>query len=458
MKHYDVIVIGAGGGTKLVSPVANLGLKVALLEKESPGGTCLNRGCIPSKMLIHPADIIQHLRDAYKFELGLKASIDIDFESLVSRISDTVDKESASIPTAYQKNPNIDYYPYEGRFVSNKTLEVNGEKITADKIFIASGSRPHIPEISGLSDTPFMTSRECLRNTQLPVSMIIIGASYIACELGHAYGSFGCKTEYIVRSKLLRHEDEDISAEFSKEFGKAHHLHLGYSPLSVKYEGDEFLLECKHQSGTRKTIRAKALLVATGTIPNSDNLGLENTDIKTSEKGFICVNQYLETSVDSVYALGDVVGNYFFRHSVNYEGEYLFKALFKDNGHKPLVYPPMPHAVFTYPQIAGVGKTESQLIAEGAAYVSGKAAYRKSAMGMARLSDHGFVKVLIDKHSKKLLGAHIIGDEASNMIHVFIAFMSLNADLDQMLDMIYVHPALNEIARNALRNARSLLQ
>src|SRR3989338_7254273 len=164
MKKYDVIVIGSGGGSKITSPAAKLGYKVAVLEKDRPGGTCLNRGCIPSKMLIHPAYVATQIQEAYKFDIHINPHFNVDFAKLITRISHTVDADSSSIEAGYQRNPNIDFYHAPGRFIDNKTIEVNGEKITADKIFIATGARPFIPDIPGLSGTPYMTSTEALRN------------------------------------------------------------------------------------------------------------------------------------------------------------------------------------------------------------------------------------------------------------------------------------------------------
>jgi dihydrolipoamide dehydrogenase len=197
--------------------------------------------------------------------------------------------------------------------------------------------------------------------------------------------------------------------------------------------------------------------VATGVVPNSDNLGLENTKIQRKEGGFLRVNDYLETSEPGVYAIGDVVGNYMFRHSANFEGEYLFRSLFTQDRAEVIQYPPVPYAVFTHPQIAGVGLTETEAKNAGLDYVVGLTPYSKSAMGQARLSDHGFVKILVERESRQLLGAHIIGDEAATMAHIFILAMTVGATLDHLLEMIYIHPALPEITRNACRAARSVL-
>jgi mycothione reductase len=457
MKKYDVIVIGSGGGAKITSPAAKLGLKVAAIEKGPMGGTCLNRGCIPSKMLIHPADVADEIRSASKFDLNINPQMSVNFERLILRISDTVDQDSASIVKGYHKNANIDLYQAQGHFVSNKVIRVAGEDITADKIFIAVGARPFIPHIDGLMGTPFMTSTEALRNTVLPKKMIVLGGGYIAVELGHAYGALGTEVHFFVRKGFLRNEDSQIAEEFTRVFGKKYNLHFDRIPTKVSYKNGIFDVTFTDAKGLNFDITGDALLVATGIQSNTDTLNLQNTDIQISEKGFIKVDPFLQTSVKDVYAFGDCIGRYFFRHSVNFEGEYLFNTIFENPKPEPITYPPVPHAVFASPQVAGVGKTEDELKAEGVDYVVGLNPYKSSAMGMALLSDHGFCKILICTKTKRILGAHIIGDEASNMIHMLIAFMVKQGTLDDLLHMIYIHPALPEIVRNAARKAKAEL-
>ncbi|MCP5500521.1 MAG: dihydrolipoyl dehydrogenase [Leptospiraceae bacterium] len=457
MKHYDILVIGAGGGTKLVTPPSNIGYKVAVLEKEKPGGTCLNRGCIPSKMLVYPADIMHSLKEVERVQIHLQQKPEVLFSNLIKRISNTVDEESDSIVPIYEKNPNVDLYPYEGRFVSNQVVEVNGQKLTADRIFIVTGARPFIPHIPGLEQTPFWTSREALRNTHLPSSLTVIGGGYIALELGLAYSAFGTNLNLIARSEILRKEDYEIQAEFRKSIMKHNNVYEHTTIRSIEYKDKEFILRCASLEKGEFLVRSEALLVATGVMHNSDSLGLENTDIQRKEDGSIHVNEYLETTVPGVYAFGDVVGNYYFRHSTNFEGEYLFDTLYIRKKKDPIQYPPMPHAVFTNPQVASVGLTEEACKEKGLNYLAATHSYSSSATGMARLPSEGMVKVIIDKDSQKLLGVHILGEEAANMLHQFILAMTIGASLDDLLRMIYIHPAINEIARNALRKLREKL-
>lgn len=457
MKKFDVIVIGSGGGSKIISPAARLGLKVAVIEKGPLGGTCLNRGCIPSKMLIHPAEVAMAVRDAQKFSINNDPKFTVDFENLVKRISQTVDGDSAKINAGYERNANITYYAHPGHFVDNKVLQVNDEQITADKIFITVGARPHIPAIAGLQSTPYLTSTEALRNTTLPKSLIVLGGGYIATELGFAYAAFGTKVHFLVRSTLLRHEDLQIAAEFSHVFSKYHQVSLQTHIKQVEYQPSQFTVYYS-QNGVDHKISAESLLVATGITCNTDTLNLASTDIVMDKNGFIKVDECLRTTVEGVYAFGDCLGRYLYRHTANFEGEYLFENVFVNAIHEPIMYPPVPHAVFSYPQIAGVGMTEEQVQAAGIDYVVGLNKYQNSGMGMAMLSDSGFVKIIIERSSLKILGAHIVGLEASNMIHMLIALMSKNATLDDLLNMIYIHPALPELVRNAARKAKAALQ
>ncbi|MBI2147209.1 dihydrolipoyl dehydrogenase [Candidatus Woesearchaeota archaeon] len=462
-KPYDLIIIGSGGGLALAA--AELGWKVALVEKEKMGGTCLNRGCIPSKMLIYPAEVAEFIKNAGKHGLRTSKAYHANFSGIVKRISRIVDRESRVIQPQGKK---LDVYRATARFAGKKILDVGGKRITAGTIVIAAGARPQIPLIDGLNGTPYMTSTEALRNAKLPKKMIVIGGGYIAAELGYAYQSLGCEVHFLVRSGLLGREDKDIRAEFSRVFTKHHHVHLGWSPVRVRYASKSFMVTAEDKNGRKKEFIADALLIATGVVPNSDTLGLAKTGVGVNDKGFIRTDKHLETTMPGIYAIGDVAGNYLFRHSVNFEADYLIRALLirKNKIGKPIDYGAMPHAVFTHPQIAGCGATEDELLESGKKanrdYVVGIASYPDTAMGLARRLDHGIVKVIVDKKTRKILGAHIVGDEASTMIHVVIALMyvkrAASATIDDLLSMVYIHPALPEVVRNAAEDAAEQLR
>ncbi|MBL7055334.1 dihydrolipoyl dehydrogenase [Candidatus Woesearchaeota archaeon] len=453
MKKYDLIVIGAGAGTKVSTPASIMGKKTAIVEEWKLGGTCLNRGCIPSKMLIHPADVIMQAKEAKK--LGVNVTVKIpSFSKITSRISKVVDSDSSSIGRSYKNAKNLDYYHGHAEFVSDKVIKVTGKLITAPKIVIASGAEKNVPPIPGLKGTPFMTSTEALGSKKLPKKLLIIGGGYIACELGHAYSSYGSDVTYLLRyPRFLVREDQEVSEVFTKVFKKTHKTLFEVGVEKIAYNNKKFTITIKDKKNKIKKVSGDALLLATGVKPNSKNLGLENTKIKTNKFGFIKVNKHLETAVKGVYAMGDVVGNYMFRHSANFEGEYLLKQLF-GKSKKPIKYPPMPYAVFTHPEIGAVGPTEEELKAKKIKYVTGINLYKQSAQGMARLSELEFCKLILDKKTKKLISARILGDESATMIHQLIYAMTFGATVDDLLNMIYVHPALPEIVRNAARKAK----
>lgn len=452
MKHYDIIIIGSGWGTKL-RPLADAWKTVAIIEKEKLGGTCLNKWCIPSKMLIYPSDLAttarEHARDLHVH--GLEKP-HIDFASLVEETQQRISADSNSIEPVYNDHKNITLYKWHATFIENKILEINGEKISADTIYIATGSVPAIPNIPWLDAVPYMTSKDALANTQLPKKMIVIGGWYIAVELGHVYGAAGCDVHFLVRSGMIKAEDHDIREVFEKDFSERYNVHYWVSPVKIEHKNNIFYVTLD----SWEIMQSDALFVATWVRPMTDGLGLENTDITVSKRWYIEVDDYLETKVPWVFALWDVVGNYLFRHSVNYEGEYLLREF--QNTHKsPIKYPPMPHAIFSYPQIAWVWVTQDELIKqwkqEGLDYEIAIHHYKNSAMGSAMKAEVWFVKLIADKNTRKVIWAHIIGEKSSDIIHMMIVIISANMTVDFMLgDMIFIHPALSEVIRNAARS------
>ena len=452
-QHFDVIVIGSGGGSKITRPAANLGNRTAIIDSGYLGGTCLNHGCIPSKMLSHPADIRLAIAESNKYELDVPIGT-VRFKELVTRVTNTIMADSAKIAPGYESHPNITYFPHHAKFVGPKTIEVNGERITGDKIFITVGAKAQIPYIPGLKDTPYLTYKEALRLTSQPKKMIILGAGYIACELGHFYGAMGTEVTYVVRSSFLRNEDQEVSEAITANFQNRFTCHMKSEISQVTYENGMFTVTIETLNG-RFTEQADALLIATGVLPYTDELGLDTTGVSINAAGAIQVDDYMETSCKGIWAFGDVIGRYLFRHTANFEGDYVCNTVFGGQDKKPISYPPVPHAVFCNPQIAGVGATEQALIQQNTPYFVGKNLYAHSGMGMALRSTDEFVKLLFHRDTKTLLGAHIYGDEAATMIHMLIAMMGKKATLDDLLGMIYIHPALPEVVRNAARKAKA---
>lgn len=448
MKSFDLIVIGAGSGLDVAVEAANRGLKTAIIEEGPLGGTCLNRGCIPSKMVIHAADVAEEIKRANLF--GLKASLSgVDFKKVTSRASHTVDEDSKSIEQALRAGKNPVLFKSRAKFIAPHALQVGKERITGRKIVIAAGARPVIPPLQGLDKVPYMTSTEALRLTTLPKSMIIIGGGYIGAEMGHFYAALGCKVIVIQRgSLLLSREDKDVAELFTKLWKQKYGVVCNCDVTRVEKKGKKIIVHTMHE-GKEKRFVAEKLLIATGVKPNSDTLDLQKTGVKTNERGFITVNKYMETSAKNIWALGDIAGIYLFKHSANLEAEYVLANLFGKKS--PVDYYPMPHAIFTNPQIAGVGMTEQEAREKKEEYVIGKYEYKNTGMGAAMEEEEGFVKFIVDRKSKEILGCHILGPDASTLIHEVV--VAMKADWKKALEIlrtaVHVHPALSEVVQRA---------
>ena len=452
MPHYDVILIGSGGGAKIAHALQQLGRRCALIEKDRAGGTCLNRGCIPSKMLIHPAGMVQKLRrlGAFKISAGTPS---VDFEALVASINAYTDTTSDGIAERFERADLVDYYRGEAQFVAPREVQVGAHRLSADKIVIATGSRPFVPDLPGLAGTPFMTSTEALRARSLPKRLIVIGGGYIAVELGGAYAGFGTEVTFLLRHSYLKREDPEVVAEFQRAFRPGKTVHENTQVTGVAYRDHTFRVACRTIDGEAFTVEADALLVATGVLPNSDRLRLEAAGVKVGPDGFIPVDDYLQTSVPGIYALGDVAGRFLFRHSVNFEAEYWIEAHVLSPSPQPIRYPPMPGAVFTFPEVASVGLTEPEARRRGLDVVIARAAYPSVAMAVARGLDHGLVKLVVDRATGRLLGAHLVGEEASTMIQELTLALTHTMTVADIYRAIYIHPAFPEVIRNAVRDA-----
>lgn len=457
--QFDLVVIGSGSGLDVAVAAAQYGLKVAVIEKGSLGGTCLNRGCIPSKMLIHSADILETISRAHLFGIKVKG-YQVDFGSIVGRVIRDVDSDSEKIEQSLMKVRNPFLFKKQARFVDHKTLQVGNDKVRAEKILIASGSRPKIPEIKGLKNSNFITSDEALRLKTQPEVLTILGGGYIAVELAHFFGTLGTKINIVQHHNfLVPKEDEEISKIFTAIFKAKYNVFLGFEPKEVIKSGDDFevLIESR-EDGRAETLKSDQLLVAAGRIPNSDVLDVQKTDVKVGCDGKILVDEYLETNVEGIFALGDVVGHYPFKHSANLEAGYALNNILNSDNKIPVDYTAMPHGIFSSPQIASVGKTEQQLRANKSHYLVGRYNYVDTAMGSAIEDRTGFVKLLVDEHTRKIVGCHILGADATTLIHeVLVAMKSGEGVIENITRTVHIHPALSEVVHRAALNLRSTL-
>lgn len=449
-KRFDVIVIGAGSGLIIASEAVSRGLKVAIVEKGPFGGTCLNRGCIPSKMLIHSADLMDSIRNSHVF--GINAVVkNVDWKKIQKRVWSTINQDAREIENANRAQKNVKIYKTTAEFVGKKILKVGNELITANKIFICAGTRPIIPSVEGLNTVKYVTSDEALKLKKQPKSMIILGGGYIGAELGHFFSSLGTNVTIVDRGEMLvKNEDKEIAKAFTKIISKKYNVMLNTAIAGVYQKGKNVVMEVE-QNKKKKKITADVLFVATGRRPNTDILHVEKTGVKINKFEYINVNKFMESNVSGIWAIGDIAGVYFFKHSANLEATYCAHNAFNPKKVK-VDYAAMPHAIFTSPQIAGVGLTEEQVIEKKIQYLVGKYQYYDTGMGKTIEDKDGFVKVLVHKKTKKILGCHIIGHEASTLIHEVVVAMKAGLGVEGITKAVHVHPALPEVVQRAFNS------
>jgi mycothione reductase len=456
MKKYGVIVIGSGCGTNIVDEALTHGLSVALVDKGPLGGTCANLGCIPSKMLIFAADRIAEIQEARK--LGIEAEIrNIDFGLIMERMRKSVHENHKHMKQGIAETKNLDFYEGEGHFVDDYTIEVNGEKIKGDKVFIASGSRPLIPAIKGLDSVDFLTNETVLQLKERPGSLIIVGGGYIAVEYGHFFAAMGTKVTILeMADRLVLSEEPEIAETLKNEMSRRMDVYTSVQAEAVKSNGhDVTVVASDLAGGGRKEFTARRILMAVGRRSNADLLRVENTGVELDKRGFIKVDEYLETTKKNIFAVGDINGQQMFTHVANVEA-----SLAADNaihGRKmKMDYSAAPHAVYSHPQIASVGMTEEAARKDHKVLV-GKARYSDVAQGEAMMEEKGFAKAIVEADRGKILGFHVIGPYAPILIQEVINTMASSASLDQVQTGMHIHPAITELIPYVLSDLKNAI-
>jgi mycothione reductase len=455
VEEFDVLVIGSGSGMIVAAQAVANGMKTALVESGPLGGTCLNRGCVPSKMLIYPADVVETIHEAEKIGIGA-AVTSIDFEKIMRNMRQLVTEDVEQQTKAIEADPKIKLFKNTGEFVSDYTLKVADILVKAKRIFIVSGARPDIPPIKGMQNVEYLTSDTVLRLDALPRSMIIIGGGYIAAEYGHFFSSMGTKVAIIQRkTRILPEEEPEISDLLKEEMSRRMDIFTGYEAVEVKQKNGAKIVLARSSDGVGvKEFSAESLLVAAGRVPNSDILKPEKTGVELDKRGYIIVNEYLETRKKNIWAFGDAIGREMFKHVANYEAQIAWHNALHD--HKVSTdYSAAPHAVFTHPQIASVGLKETEAKQQGYKILVGTALYRDTALGAAMGKPNGFVKAILEQKTGKVLGGHIIGPFASMLVQEIVnAMASGDKTFAPILRGMHIHPAMSEIVQNAFVNLR----
>jgi mycothione reductase len=446
--RYDLIVVGAGSGAEVSAAGAEHGWRVAVIESGLFGGTCLNRGCIPSKMLVHVADVARTVRRARLF--GVDARIEaIDWDFIVERVFSEIDAEAAGIEETNRRSERIEVVKGEARFIGPKLLDVEGRRLTADTIVIAAGSRPAVPSIEGLDEAAVHTSDDVMRLERQPERLLVIGGGYVAAELGHVFEALGSAVTIVNRGpRLLGDEDDDVSSRFTQAYARRFDLRLDAEVRRASRRDAELVLEID-RDGAREEVTGDALLVATGRVPNSALLSVDETGVELDEDGFVRTDANLQTNVPGIWALGDIVGEYMLKHSANLEAAHVAHNILHPDDLRPVDYHAMPHAIFGSPQVGSVGLTERDARERGVRHVVASYDYDQTAFGSS-IEDHdGFVKVLADPETGEILGCHVLGADASTLIQGVANLIRSRMTVDVMRRAIFVHPALPEVMQRA---------
>ena len=449
MKQYGLIVVGTGAGMNVVDSALERGLNVAIVEEGPLGGTCLNRGCIPSKVLVHAADVIREAEEAAKIGVSMKVD-KVDYGRIKQRMWDIVLTGRHEMESGVRQSKGIDFYNMIGSFVSEYTMQVGNETISAPRIVLATGARAQIPPIQGLDRVKYHTYRTVFDIEDQPESIIILGGGYIGCEFAHFFSAIGTPVVLIGRNPvLLPHEEPETSFLVKKRLARHADVHTGTDTLWVEGKNDRVAVTIKDPfEKAERTIEGQHLLVATGVRSNADWLKPENTGVKTDDKGWIMTDQFLETSKPNIYALGDALGRNMYRHTANYEAAVVRNNLFGD--HKLMLdLHAVPHAVFTDPQVGQVGMTEEEAKA-GRKVMVGVSRYFDTAMGYAFGDEETFAKVVVEYPTRRILGATVVGPQASTLVQQVVNLMnSENQTYAPLARAQIIHPALSEVLSSA---------
>jgi dihydrolipoamide dehydrogenase len=454
MNSYDVAIIGSGpGGYVAAIRCAQLGMKTAIIEKYSTlGGTCLNVGCIPSKALLdsshHYEDAMKHFAD---HGIEIPGDIKMNIEQMIARKQSVVDQTTSGIDFLMKKN-KIDVYEGLGAFKDATHITITGKETTeieAKNTIIATGSKPSNLPFINIDKERVITSTEALKLKEIPKHLIVIGGGVIGLELGQVYRRLGSEVTIVeYMDRIIPTMDSGLSKELTKVFKKAKFtINVSHKVKAVERQGNEVIVKADNKKGEEVVIKGDYCLVSVGRRPYTDGLNAEAAGVKLNDRGQVEVNEHLQTSAKNIYAIGDVVKGAMLAHKASEEGVLVAEIL---AGQKPHIdYNLIPGVVYTWPEVASVGKTEEELKKAGVEYKAGQFPMRALGRSRASMDLDGFVKVLADKKTDEILGVHMIGARAADMIAEAVVAMEYRASAEDVSRMSHAHPTFTEAIKEA---------
>jgi mycothione reductase len=456
MKHYDLAIIGTGSGNSVLDE-RYADKKVAICEQGTFGGTCLNVGCIPTKMFVYAAEVAQTIRHSATY--GIDAHIDkVRWRDIVDRVFGRIDPITVGGEQYRRSLPNITVYASHTRFGpklpdGRYTLRTDaGDEFSADQVVLAAGSRSQIPTAIASSGVRYYTSDDVMRIPELPKHLVIVGGGFISVEFAHVFSSLGVEVTIVLRGeRLLRRCDEEICHRFGAVVSKKWTIRTHENITGARQDGDRIVLSLDDG----KTLAADLMLVATGRVPNGDLLDAELAGVQLDDDGYVVVDDYQRTTARGVFALGDVSSPYQLKHVANHESRTVKENLLCDWDDTAAMVASdhrfVPAAVFTDPQVAMVGMNETEARAAGFDVVTKLQAYGDTAYGWAMEDTTGVAKLIGERGTGRLLGVHIMGYQASSIIQPLIQAMSFGQTAQEVArGQYWIHPALPEVIENAL--------
>ncbi|AJE87110.1 NADPH-dependent mycothiol reductase Mtr [Streptomyces albus] len=451
MRRHDLLVLGAGTGNALLDD-RFASLDVALVSEGPFGGTCLNAGCIPSKMLAATADVAEAVRDSARHDVDARLD-GVRWRAVQERVFGRLDADSREGEQGRRDAEFVTVHRGRARFTGERRVRADTEDgpldLAADRIVIAAGGRPVVPPVVADCGLPYETSDTVMRLAAPPRHLVVLGGGYIAAELAHVFHAMGSRITVVEqRDRLLEQQDESVAEAFTEAVRGRWDLRLGRELTGVA--GSPGALRLTLDDGAELT--ADTLLVAVGRRPNSDRLALEKTAVEVREDGRIEVDDRLRTSAEGVWALGDIATPVPLKHVANREAEIVAHNLLHPDDPRTMSYRAVPSAVFTRPQIAQVGLTEQEARSQGLDYAVGIRRYEDVAYGWALEDTTGFCKVLADRADGRLLGAHLLGPQAATLVQPLVVAMTAGMTARALAEQpLWIHPALTEVVENALR-------
>ncbi|WP_030761475.1 mycothione reductase [Streptomyces sp. NRRL F-2664] len=454
MRTHDLVIVGAGSGNAVVDERFSH-LRVALIDEGPFGGTCLNRGCIPSKMLVHVADLTDTVRDTGRFGVAARLG-GVNWPAVRERVFGRLDQEAAEGEQGRRGASNIDVLTGRARFTGDRTLTVgdgpDAVTVRGEQVVVAVGSRPAVPPPVRDSGLPYETSDTVMRLDHPPRHLAVLGGGYVAAELAHVFHAAGSRITIIeLEDTLLSAQDETVAAAYTAIASDRYDVRTGAALTRV--EGEPGRLRLTLDDDSTAPVEADTLLVAVGRVPNSDRIDADRAGIALHEDGRIVVDAQQRTSAAGVFALGDVCTPFPLKHVANREAQVVAHNLLHPDDPVRTSHEAVPAGVFTHPQIAQVGRTEQQCREEGLDYAVAVRRFADTAYGWALEDTTGFCKVLADRRTGRLLGAHILGPQATSLIQPLVIAITLDISAPTLArSPLWIHPAPTEVVSNALRD------